>query len=157
MHVRAASACCMTTCGVCRVLLEQPYVSACDVYIELKERGPSARIARAQEPRYFELGSSKMEMSGARARWRLSSACPRWLQRMGTRGRVVLGRAACSACITWTPFQPFLPHDKGSYALHSLVRSSRSLVGPREERGGVSFRTVQHLVPTIIEFCLALM
>ena len=94
---------------VCRVLLEQPCVSTCDVYIELKERGPSARIARAQEPRYFELGSSKMEMSGARARGRLSSACPRWLQRMGTRGRVLLARTACAACIAWTLFQLFPP------------------------------------------------
>ena len=41
-------------------------MSARDVFIELKERDPSARIARAQEPRYFELGSSKVEMADAR-------------------------------------------------------------------------------------------
>ena len=41
-------------------------MSARDVFIELKERGSSARTGREQEPRCFELGGSKMEMADAR-------------------------------------------------------------------------------------------
>ena len=85
-------------------------MSARDVFIELKERGSSARTGREQEPRCFELGGSKMEMADARLDGAFRAPARGWLQRMGTRRRVVLARTACAACITWTLFQLFPLH-----------------------------------------------